>query len=33
VADGEVVVAEEDLVDDEPHDLLALLDCEILRVG
>jgi hypothetical protein len=33
VANGDVVVAEQDLADDEPHDLLALLDREILCVG
>jgi hypothetical protein len=32
VADGDVVVAEQDLVDDEAHDLLALLDREVLCV-
>jgi len=29
VADGDVVVAEQDLADDEPHDLLAPLDGEL----
>jgi hypothetical protein len=33
VADGDVVVAEQDLADDEPQDLLALLDRELLGVG
>ena len=33
MADGDVVVAEEDLADDEPYDLLALLDGESLGVG
>jgi hypothetical protein len=32
VADGDVVVAEQDLANDEPDDLLALLDGEILCV-
>jgi hypothetical protein len=32
VANGDVVVAEQDLADDEPHDLLALLIGEILCV-
>ena len=33
MADGDVVVAEEDLADDEANDLLALLDRERLGVG
>jgi hypothetical protein len=33
VADGDVVVADQDLADDEPDDLLALLDGEVLGVG
>jgi hypothetical protein len=33
VTDGDVVVAEEDLVYDESHELLALLDRELLGVG
>jgi hypothetical protein len=33
VADGDVVVAEDDLAHDESHDLLALLDRELLGVG
>jgi hypothetical protein len=33
VANGDVVVAEQDLTDDEPDDLLALLDAELLCVG
>jgi hypothetical protein len=33
VADGDVVVAEDDLAHDETHDLLALLDRELLGVG
>ena len=33
MADGDVVVAEEDLAHDESHDLLALLDRELLGVG
>jgi hypothetical protein len=32
VADGDVVVAEQHLVHDEPDDLLALLDRELLGV-
>ena len=33
MADGDVIVAEEDLAHDEPDDLLALLDRELLGVG
>jgi hypothetical protein len=33
VANGDVVVAEQDLAHDESHDLLALLDGEIFCVG
>jgi hypothetical protein len=33
VADGDVVVPEEDLAHDESHDLLALLDRELVGVG
>jgi hypothetical protein len=33
VADGDVIVAEEDFAHDETHDLLALLDREVLGVG
>jgi hypothetical protein len=33
VADGDVVVAEEDLAHDEADDLLALLDRQRLGVG
>jgi hypothetical protein len=33
VADGDVVVADEDLAHDEAHDLLALLDGERVGVG
>jgi len=33
VADGDVVVADQDLAHDESHDLLALLDCEVLGIG
>jgi hypothetical protein len=33
VADGDVVVAEENLLHDESDDLLALLDRELLGVG
>jgi hypothetical protein len=33
VADGDVVVADENLADDEPHDLVALFDGEVLGVG
>jgi hypothetical protein len=32
VANGDVVVAQEDLAHDEPHDLLALLDRELVGV-
>ncbi len=33
MTDGDVVVAEQDLADDEADDLLALLDRELLGVG
>ena len=33
MADGDVVVAEQDFAHDEPHDFLALLDGERLGVG
>ena len=33
MADGDVIVAEEDLAHDEPDDVLALLDGELVRVG
>jgi hypothetical protein len=33
VADGDVVFADQDLFDDQPDDLLALLDAEVLGVG
>ena len=33
MADRDVVVADQDLVDDEPHDLLALFDGEVRGVG
>jgi hypothetical protein len=33
VADGDVVVAEENLAHDESYDLLALLDRELFGVG
>jgi hypothetical protein len=32
VADGDVLVAEEDLAHDEPDDLLALLERELLGI-
>jgi hypothetical protein len=33
VADGDLLFADEDLADEQPDDLLALLDRELLGVG
>jgi hypothetical protein len=33
VADGDLLLADEDLADEQPHDLLALLDRQLVGVG